>query len=257
MTCGQCCVELSDDATFCSYCGVQVRPFPDAAEDGGLSDGELSSRGSFEACMSKYTDFRGRACRTEFWRFLWICAVTLFLAIVFDSWVDSNWAEIVVCGLLVTPLLAVTARRLHDVNKSIWMLLLFCTSLVGPLGLLWQLAKRSDERMNRWGAPRTQGHSARASRVLEANAGFSVSRMEPQGAEDDPPSSTKPARNRRRRSSAKKVKSRPGKAFVAGALAGVAEDAAAAASSRAISETEDAVRSSMDDGVDASDVDID
>jgi hypothetical protein len=53
------------------------------------------------------------------------------------------------------------------------------------------------------------------------------------------------------------VKSRPGKAFVAGALAGVAEDAAAAASSRAISETEDAVRSSMDDGVDASDVDID
>ena len=72
---------------------------------------------AIKACFSKYADFNGRARRSEFW--FWY----LFTVIVnlFTSWIP--FASLITLALLI-PTLAVSVRRLHDIGRSGWWLLL-------------------------------------------------------------------------------------------------------------------------------------
>jgi len=73
-------------------------------------------------CYKKYFDFNGRASRTEFWYF-WIFGwfTTVFLTTLF-FYVSKNLIWILVIFIVATtiPWVALTARRLHDLNKSGW-----------------------------------------------------------------------------------------------------------------------------------------
>ncbi len=73
--------------------------------------------------LINYTNFSGRATRSEFW---WFIAFT-FLVDVVSSILDSILgigfiSSLTFLGLLV-PSISVTVRRLHDVGKSGWFLL--------------------------------------------------------------------------------------------------------------------------------------
>lgn len=73
---------------------------------------------SVMTCFHKYTDFSGRASRSEYWYF-WLFNVIIELVISF-----SHVAALSLIMLfLVVPLLAVSARRLHDTNHSGWWML--------------------------------------------------------------------------------------------------------------------------------------
>ena len=50
-----------------------------------------------------------------------------------------------------TPALAATARRLHDVGKSVWTLLILLVPIVGVLWVFLQLIKDSDPGSNDYG----------------------------------------------------------------------------------------------------------
>ena len=76
------------------------------------------------ALVNKYATFSGRASRSEFWwvMFIWILLpvglagpIELFGLDEFSDIV--NWVFLAVFGV---PAYAVTARRLHDVNRSGW-----------------------------------------------------------------------------------------------------------------------------------------
>lgn len=77
-------------------------------------------------CFSKYVDFSGRAPRSEYWwwvLFVIIARVVLGLvdAVVFGF--DTENIEVfgpIFQLATVLPYLAVTARRLHDVERSGW-----------------------------------------------------------------------------------------------------------------------------------------
>ena len=93
----------------------------------------------------KYVDFKGRAGRSEFWWF--------FLAQIIVFVIASMLGEIVymVAALaLLLPSLAAGARRLHDVNKSGWFLLLGLIPFVGFLVLLYFFVQPS-AAANQWG----------------------------------------------------------------------------------------------------------
>ncbi len=68
----------------------------------------------------KYFEFQGRASRAEYWWF------RVFAAVIEGavSFAASTPVEYLVMGILVVPELAVTARRLHDTDRSAWWLLL-------------------------------------------------------------------------------------------------------------------------------------
>ena len=90
-------------------------------------------------------DFRGRAARNEFWWFFLF--VTLFGLLV--ALFSSSGVPYVIWKLLtLCPLLAVGARRLHDLGRSGWWQLL-CLTIFGALFLLalFCLRSKTDEEI--------------------------------------------------------------------------------------------------------------
>lgn len=86
---------------------------------------------SIRTCFSKYATFEGRATRSEFW---WFFLFT-FLVSAATGIVSETLSALFSLGVLL-PSLAVGARRLHDVNKSGWFLLLWLIPVIGWIVLL-------------------------------------------------------------------------------------------------------------------------
>ena len=119
---------------------------------------------SIKTCFVKYITVHGRASRGEFWWFVlftyFMSAFALFVDSVFLSYLYfegdvyyhdglSLMGGVWQCVLLI-PLLSVTVRRLHDINRTGWWLLLVATG-VGIIPLLLACTWPSDEGENDYG----------------------------------------------------------------------------------------------------------
>ncbi|MBO9355457.1 DUF805 domain-containing protein [Bordetella petrii] len=85
--------------------------------------------------FSNYFDFRGRASRSEFWYAMLFYVAACFVIGVINppDILSSIW-------LLATlvPFLSVSARRLHDTNRSGWLQLVSWIAPVGTIiGIRW------------------------------------------------------------------------------------------------------------------------
>ena len=77
-------------------------------------------------CFTKYADFNGCASRPEFW---WWVLFT-FVASALLQTVSRDLSGLFSIGTLV-PSIAVGARRLHDMDRSGWLQLLWLIPVVG------------------------------------------------------------------------------------------------------------------------------
>ena len=111
-------------------------------------------------CFVKYTNFSGRASRSEFWLFfLFTFVVSLMLGfldplIVGESFIDYDELfpplSTIFTIAIIIPSIAVNVRRLHDVNRSGWWLLIELT-VIGILLIFFWNCKKGDEGENRFG----------------------------------------------------------------------------------------------------------
>jgi uncharacterized membrane protein YhaH (DUF805 family) len=109
-------------------------------------------------CFKKYAVFSGRSSRQEYIVFcLFIVFVPFLLAIIeglfglFPS-TDNSILGIIFNLAILIPNLAVTIRRLHDVNRSAWWILINLT-IIGIIPFVyWVCMKKSDEGENRFGS---------------------------------------------------------------------------------------------------------
>ena len=99
-----------------------------------------------QVCLRKYVDFSGRAVRSEFW---WFALFQLIVMVVASMLGDTVYA--VVALALVLPSLAVGARRLHDIGKSGWFLLLHLLPIIGILVLIFFWVQPSQTESNEYG----------------------------------------------------------------------------------------------------------
>lgn len=80
----------------------------------------------FVKCVtSHYAKFSGRAGRVEFWNFVLFCVL---LSIVVGAIVGMLRLPVLAyiwSVALLIPCLAVTVRRLHDINRSGWWVLIY------------------------------------------------------------------------------------------------------------------------------------
>jgi uncharacterized membrane protein YhaH (DUF805 family) len=107
--------------------------------------------GFFAAVRSgfeRYSDFRGRSTRSEYW---WWQLFTVVLALLVGD-LESGLGALLVLVLLV-PSLAVSVRRLHDTDRSGWWLLVGLVPGVGVLVLLVLLVLAGSVNSNRYGPP--------------------------------------------------------------------------------------------------------
>ena len=101
-----------------------------------------------KACFSKYADFKDRAARPEFWWF----ALFQFLVVAILGMVSETLSGLVSLGLLL-PALAVGARRLHDIGKSGWLMLLWLIPIIGWVMLIYWACQPGDPAANAYGGP--------------------------------------------------------------------------------------------------------
>jgi uncharacterized membrane protein YhaH (DUF805 family) len=98
------------------------------------------------SCFRKYAVFSGRASRSEYWYWILFYALCQLAANILDAvFLQSPSSQLFsrLFGLIVfLPLLAVEVRRLHDVDRSGWWLLISLTivGIIYPL-LVWKCRK--------------------------------------------------------------------------------------------------------------------
>lgn len=113
---------------------------------------ELFNRYFVNVLKNRYAQFTGRARRSEFWYFaLFSSIVTIVLTILgsmlFKTTLLANLYNLAV----FVPSLALAARRLHDIDKSGWFLLLLFVPLIGWAILLYFYVLDSQPGSNKYG----------------------------------------------------------------------------------------------------------
>lgn len=93
--------------------------------------------------LKNYTNFSGSARRKEYWMFTLFNVIFAVAAMLLDNLLGIAIEGIgygPIYGLYVlatiVPGIAVSVRRLHDVDKSGWMLLIGLIPLIGAIWLL-------------------------------------------------------------------------------------------------------------------------
>jgi uncharacterized membrane protein YhaH (DUF805 family) len=158
MNCPTCGNETESGAQFCGICGTDLASGKIAvgSEQPMVSFGESIGRG-----FSNYFNFSGRATRAENWWWVLFTIVSLMALTIVEtvSGLPNVLSGIFRLATLI-PSLAVGARRLHDINKSGWWLLLMFAILIGWIILIVWAIKQGDREPNKYGPdPRTTPHS--------------------------------------------------------------------------------------------------
>ena len=114
----------------------------------------MTFTGSIKIGFNNYLIFKGRASRSEYWYwYLFVLLLSLctqlfdFAAFPHSVWSPTNTVTSLV---VLLPGWAVFVRRLHDVNRSGWWMLLVLT-VIGIFVLLYWLTKNSDQGENSYG----------------------------------------------------------------------------------------------------------
>lgn len=113
--------------------------------DGYVKLPRLSFRQAVSECFHKYATFSGRARRSEFW--WW----TLFMAIISVLLRILPIVGVILWIITLLPSLAVFWRRMHDIGKNGWWILLSLLPVVGGIILLVWECRDSEREENKYG----------------------------------------------------------------------------------------------------------
>lgn len=113
--------------------------------------------------MSQYVGFSGRARRSEYWYWVLFVLVLFFLlsrievlvlapllGFEANDPVAGQPLRMIASLVLLLPALAVAVRRLHDIDRSGWWLLIALTG-VGLFVLIYWLIQRGTQGPNQFG----------------------------------------------------------------------------------------------------------
>jgi uncharacterized membrane protein YhaH (DUF805 family) len=124
--------------------------------------------------LRRYAEFSGRSRRREYWMFVLLNAlIGLFVGLVFligyyadmsqtemDSWLmPVVWLAGLYSLAAFIPGIAVTVRRLHDTDRSGWMILIGLIPLIGSILLLIWYCTEGTRGPNRFGPDPREGEA--------------------------------------------------------------------------------------------------
>ena len=109
-----------------------------------------------DTLKNRYADFRGRATRSEFWYFTLFYVIIAIILQLLDAKVlnpmlgmtaeqamQGGILQILFALALIIPSIAVGVRRLHDIGKSGWWMLLALVPVIGILILIFLFVQES------------------------------------------------------------------------------------------------------------------
>ena len=106
--------------------------------------------------LNQYTDFQGRARRKEYWMFTLVSSGISIIMMIVDYFIGIKIWDTGLLYLLYglgvfIPTIAVGIRRLHDIGKSGWMMLVSIIPIAGIIWLIVLFATDSQKGINDWG----------------------------------------------------------------------------------------------------------
>ena len=119
---------------------------------------------ALKSFWSNYTNFKGRARRSEYWFIqLFLLATNIAVAVIDLALMNGDVERFIanggggIVGLIwilatIVPALAVLIRRLHDTNRSGWWALIGLVPLAGAIVLLVFTVEDSNKGVNKYGA---------------------------------------------------------------------------------------------------------
>lgn len=118
----------------------------------------MSVAEAISSCFRKYASFSGRAVRSEYWYWYLFAAIVLFVFGAIDRMLypgplemgPFSYVNIAVVLALILPSLAVSVRRLHDIDRTGWWVLIGPT-VIGTLVLLYWACLPGTPGPNRFG----------------------------------------------------------------------------------------------------------
>lgn len=125
--------------------------------------------------LKKYAVFSGRARRKEYWMFFLFNFIFSLVASLLDMVIFGMafWGfgplfmvYAIYAIAVFIPGLAVSVRRLHDVGKSGWYLLIYLIPIAGPIWLLVLLCTDSQPGDNKYG-PNPKGEEASSNSIAD------------------------------------------------------------------------------------------
>ena len=107
----------------------------------------------FLALWKNYVNFKDRTSRRGFWMAILFNFILAVLLMSLGMMVSAlTFLYPLYCLAALIPSLAIEIRRLHDINKSGWWLLIALVPFVGAILLLVWYCKASVEDGNRFGS---------------------------------------------------------------------------------------------------------
>ncbi|MDZ7741584.1 MAG: DUF805 domain-containing protein [Bacteroidota bacterium] len=108
--------------------------------------------------LKQYADFSGRARRKEYWMFVLFNIIFLIVAGIIDNVIGLTVGELpygvfyfLYALAVLIPGIAVSVRRLHDIGKSGWMILIGLIPLIGAIWLIVLMVTDSNPGENQYG----------------------------------------------------------------------------------------------------------
>lgn len=155
MFCKNCGEENLDSANFCKSCGGSIGVANQNAYTNNyettLGGNQKSPWDFYLACFRKYATFTGRAQRAEYWYFaLFNSIIYLILFFISSAYLIQILCIVFYLAMMI-PGLAVAVRRLHDVGKGGWMILISLIPLIGSIWLLILMVTDSNPGNNQYG----------------------------------------------------------------------------------------------------------
>ena len=119
---------------------------------------------AIKSCFLKYSTFKGRATRSEYWLWVLFTAIAGILFVILDNILGTliitkageplGILNLIFRISVLLPSIAVSVRRLHDVNRSGWWILIGFT-IIGLIPLLYWHCCKSYEKESKYGKPST------------------------------------------------------------------------------------------------------
>ena len=107
--------------------------------------------------FQNYATFEGRASRAAFWWWTLFSILATIAANIVDAIIGIPIFSIVVALGLLLPNLSISVRRLHDIDKTGWWILIGLIPLIGFIVLIIFYVQKGDPGENSYGPPMAEG----------------------------------------------------------------------------------------------------
>jgi uncharacterized membrane protein YhaH (DUF805 family) len=110
---------------------------------------------AISSAFANYFNFKSRAARSEYWYYALFLLIAGLATLLIDFAIfgprDIGPVNAIFTLATIFPSLAVSVRRLHDIGRSGWFLLLAIIPLIGLIILIYWACQPSDPQPNKYG----------------------------------------------------------------------------------------------------------